>query len=242
MSSSSAAERRSIRIPGDGLQLSGIWLQPEDPVALLVLAHGAGAGMEHPHLERLAHRLAEQRVATLRYQFPYMERGTRRPDRAPVLERAVRDAVVFGAERADGLPVFAGGRSMGARMSVRAQVDAPLPVNGLVFFAFPLHRPLRIADPDPERLERATHLLEADLPMLFLAGSRDRLARPHLLEGVVDQIEAPNVQLHMVDTADHSFVPTRKSGRELEEVEQEIARVCAQWMQPLISGRTDQPD
>lgn len=240
---------RPVRIPSRDIELSGLWLQPEDAQALLVLAHGAGAGMEHPHLDRLARRLAEEQVATLRYQFPYMERGTRRPDRAPVLEQAVRDAVSFaraevertGGEEAGGLPIFAGGRSMGARMTARAHVAAALPVRGLVFFAFPLHRPLRVADPDPETLERAAHLFEVDVPMLFLAGSRDRLARPHLLEGVTSRIETPGLLLHMVDTADHSFVPTRKSGRDLEDVEQEIASVCARWMVQSLGGAAPVP-
>lgn len=227
---------RPVRIPTDGLELSALWLQPEAPRALLVIAHGAGAGMEHPHLERLVRHLAAVDIATLRYQFPYMERGARRPDRAPVLERAVRDAAQFAAAEAGDLPVFAGGRSMGARMTARAHVREALPALGLVFFAFPLHRPLRIADPDPEQLERAEHLLEVDLPMLFLAGSRDRLARPHLLEGVVDQIETPATRLHMIDTADHSFVPTRKSGRDLDDVEQEIAGTAARWMLQLGAG------
>lgn len=225
-----STDARPVRIATEGLELSGLLQRPANACALLVLAHGAGAGMEHPHLERLAGLLAEEGIASLRYQFPYMERGTRRPDRAPVLERAVRNAVEYGAAHADGLPVFAGGRSMGARMTARAHAQDPLPAAGIVFFAFPLHRPLRVADPDPETLERSKHLFEVDLPMLFLAGSRDRLSRPHLLERVVEEIEAPGTRLHMVDTADHSFVPTRKSGRELADVEREIVQVCADWM------------
>lgn len=229
------SDRRSVRIATGGLDVSAILLEPEDARAILVLAHGAGAGMEHPHLERLAVLLADRGVATLRYQFPYMERGTRRPDRPPVLEQAVRDAVAYAVEHAGGRPVFAGGRSMGARMTARAHVHEALPAAGLVFFAFPLHRPLRNADPDPDRLERADHLLRVDLPMLFLAGSRDRLARPHLLEEVVERIQTPGLRLHMVDTADHSFAPTRASGRDLDDVEREITRVSAEWMSQLVA-------
>lgn len=225
--------KRAVRIPTQGLDLSGVWMEPKRPVATLVLAHGAGAGMDHPHLERLAQLLADDAVATLRYQFPYMERGSGRPDRAPVLEQAVRDAVATATELAGGTPLFAGGRSMGARMSARAHAGSALPVRGLVFFAFPLHRPLRVADPDPARLERATHLFEIAAPMLFLAGSRDRLARPHLLQSVVEHIGTPPARLHMIDTADHSFVPTKKSGRQLSDVEREIAAACAQWMRQV---------
>ncbi len=216
-----------VLIARDDIKVSGLLMRPVHASALLVLGHGAGAGMEHPHLERLAGCLADHTIATLRYQFPYMEKGSRRPDRAPRLETTVRAAVSFAQEREAELPLFASGRSMGARMSARAHAQQPLDIKGLVFFAFPLHRPVNLSDPDPS-LERASHPLSIKEPMLFLAGTRDRLSRLHLLEQTLAQIESAT--LHVVDTADHSFIPTKKSGRELVDVEQELARVTAGWI------------
>ena len=198
--------------------------------ALLVLGHGAGAGMEHPHLERLACRLAERGVATLRYQFPYMQRGDRRPDRPPALEATVRAAVHGASELAADTPLFAGGRSMGARMTLRAAAQEPLPgVAGLVLFAFPLHRALRVRDDDPQRLERAVHLSRADLPMLLLQGTRDALARPHLLEAALGDTDPQRCRVHWIEGADHSFRTLKSLGRSLEEVETELADRVAPW-------------
>lgn len=209
------------------LAVSALLTRDANSRALLVLAHGAGAGMQHPHLERLVAQLCVHNIATLRYQFPYMEKGSRRPDRPAVLEETVQAAVRFAKHLAPALPLFAGGRSMGARMTARAHAGGPLPVLGLVFFAFPLHRAVNLRASDPT-LERASHLLQINDPMLFLAGTRDRLARLHLLEQTVAQVRSAT--LHVVDTADHSFVPTKKSGRALSDVEEELAAVAGRWM------------
>lgn len=219
-----------LRIDRDGVNVSAILRRPASSTVLLVLAHGAGAGMEHPHLERLTTALAAQGIATLRYQFPYMEEGSRRPDRAPLLEQTVRAAVTLAAEELGDLPIVAGGRSMGARMTARAQATKPLPALGLVFFAFPLHKPVNLADPDPS-LERASHLFETQCPMLFLAGTRDRLSRPHLIKDTVARTDAGT--LHLIETADHSFTPTKKSGRDQQQVEAELASVTGDWIQGL---------
>lgn len=216
-----------VTIEGDGIDVSGLLMRPETCNGLLVLGHGAGAGMDHPHLERLAQQLAHVKVATLRYQFPYKEKGSGRPDRAPVLEATVAAAVARARELAPELETFVGGRSMGARMAARAHASERLPVKGLVFFAFPLHRPVNLSAPDPT-LERAAHPLAITDPMLFLAGTRDRLSRLHLLEQTVNQIDSAT--LHVIDTADHSFQPTKKSGRTLADVEQELAHTTVSWM------------
>ena len=222
-----------LLIEHDNVKVQALLIRPRGAIALMTLAHGAGAGMEHPHLERLANRLADHRVATLRYQFPYMEQGSRRPDRAPQLEATVRAAVEFAREKHGDLPLFASGRSMGARMSARAHAKASLDVVGLVFFAFPLHRAVNLSDVDPS-LERAEHPLSIHQPMLFLAGTRDRLSRLHLLEQTLAQTKSAT--LHVVDTADHSFVPTKKSGRDLFEVEEELATVTADWVTAQIES------
>jgi hypothetical protein len=231
--STTGLTRREHRITTDELDVAAVSMMPAYPVALLALAHGAGAGMHHPHLERLAERLADQGLATLRYQFPYMEAGLRRPDRAPLLEATVRAACDHASRLHPDLPRFAAGRSMGARMTARAQSRSPLAVLGLVFFAFPLHPPVNLADPDP-CLERARHLSEVRVPMLFLAGERDRLARPHLLAGVAAELSLAT--LHQIATADHGFQPTRRSGRTLEDVEEELAAVTRSWIHRVLGS------
>jgi len=194
-----------------------VLLRPDDARALLVLGHGAGAGMRHPFMTALAERLADARIATLRYEFPYMERGSRRPDRAPVLEARVREAVVDAA--AHGLPLFAGGKSMGGRMTSRA---APLPgVRGIVFFGFPLH------PAGKPGIERADHLDAVDVPLLFLQGTRDKLAGLELLRPVVDRVGGT---LHVVDGADHGFSVLKRSGRTNDEVLDELAATAAAWI------------
>lgn len=171
---------------------------PRGAVALLVLAHGAGAGMRHSFMEQLAEALAEVGVATARWELPYMAAGKKRVDSPEVAERAVREAVVAAAalaRRAE-LPLFAGGKSFGGRMTSRAHAAEPLPVNGLVFFGFPLHPAKRPA------VERAAHLSAAMGPMLFLQGTRDDLADLTLLRPIVERIGAT---LHVLEGADHSM-------------------------------------
>ena len=190
---------------------------------MLVLAHGAGAGMEHAFMDALAAALAAQGAATFRYQFPYSERGSKRPDPAPLLESTVRSAVEAAAGLAGGLPLFAGGKSMGGRMTSQAAAKRPLEgVRGIAFFGFPLHA---IGKPG---VERAEHLNAVGIPLLFLQGSRDRLAELELLEPVVRKLGG-RATLHVVEDADHSFHVPARSGRTDADVLDELARTTAEW-------------
>jgi len=194
--------------------------RPHDAWCLYVLAHGAGAGMRHPFLESLAKALADEGVATLRYEFPYLEQGKRRIDPAPVLHARVREAVTAAAK--EQLPLFAGGKSMGGRMTSQAQALEPLPdVRGLAFVGFPLH------PAGKPGTERAAHLRDVRLPMLFLQGSRDDLADLALLRPVVEALS--RATLHVIDDADHSFHVRKQSGRGDAEVLVELARTFAAW-------------
>jgi uncharacterized protein len=214
-----------VTIAIDGSEsVSGLWLKPAAARACLVLAHGAGAGMAHKSMAALADGLAERGVATLRYQFPYMERGTRRPDPPAVAHAAVRAAVAEAARRAGELPLFAGGRSFGGRMTSQAQAAAPLPgVRGLVFFAFPLHPAGQPSD------ARAAHLAEVALPMLFLQGTRDELAQLDLLRPVVERLGA-RATLKLAQDADHAFHVPARTGRRDSDVLAELLDAAAAWM------------
>lgn len=221
-----ALEPVPLDIPGEpeGVGTPALWLGGPDAVAQLVLAHGAGAGMEHPALDRLTRLLCAHRIATLRYEFPYMAAGRRRPDRARVLEQTVRRAVAWAAATHPDLPLFAGGRSMGGRMTTRAEADEPLvAVRGIVLFAFPLHPPKKPGT------ERAAHLERVRKPMLFLQGTRDELARLELMRPVVERL-GEAARLHLVDGADHSFHVLVRSGRHDAEVEDEVAATAARWI------------
>jgi predicted alpha/beta-hydrolase family hydrolase len=220
-----AANEEKVTISlDDGASVSGLWLAPRTARACLVLAHGAGAGMTHKSMTALAEGLAERQIATLRYQFPYMERGSKRADPPPVAHRAVRAAVAEAARRAGGLPLFAGGRSFGGRMTSQAQALAPLTgVRGLVFFAFPLHPAGKPSD------ARAEHLSKVGIPMLFLQGTNDALAALNLLRPVVTKLGA-NATLALVEGADHSFHVPAKSGRKDAEVLAEVLDAAASWM------------
>lgn len=218
-----AATDLSIPLP-DGTSVSGLWLAPPDARAALVLAHGAGAGMTHRSMAAIAEGLAERGVATLRYQFPYMERGSRRPDPPPVAQAAVRAAVAEAARRTPALPLYAGGKSFGGRMTSQAQAAAPLDgVRGLVFFAFPLHPAGKPAD------TRAAHLAEVQSPMLFLQGTRDALAELDLLRPVIDRLGA-RAMLTLADGADHAFHVPARSGRSDADVLAALLDVAAAWM------------
>ena len=198
-------------------EISAIVDRPRDARALLVLGHGAGAGMRHRFLEELVARLTDRSIATLRYQFPYMEQGRKRPDHQSRLLPTVRAAVAAAAERAGELPLFAGGKSMGGRMTSLAASQEPLAgVRGLVFVGFPLHAPGR------DTSERADHLDAIEIPMLFLQGTRDRLARLDLLEPVCDRL-GERATLHIVDGGDHSFHVLKRSGRTDDEALDELA-------------------
>ncbi|HEX7078448.1 MAG TPA: alpha/beta family hydrolase [Candidatus Eisenbacteria bacterium] len=207
----------------DRVQVSTLRLEPARPTALYVLAHGAGAGMRHPFMESIARRLAEQGIGTLRYQFPYTEQGGRRPDPEPLLLATVRAAVAAGREAAGGLPLMAGGKSMGGRMTSRAAAAEPLEgVAGLVFLGFPLHPAGRPG------VSRADHLARVDLPMLFLQGTRDTLADLALLGPVVERL-GERATLRVIEHADHSFHVLKRSGRTDVEVMDELAQAMDEW-------------
>ncbi len=204
--------------------VSGLWQSPASPSACLVLAHGAGAGMTHRSMAATAEGLAERGVATLRYQFPYMEKGGKRVDPPPVAHAAVRAAAAEGLRRAGQVPLFAGGRSFGGRMTSQAQALAPLEgVRGLVFFAFPLHPTGKASD------DRAKHLSDVTIPMLFLQGTKDTLAELDLLQPLVARL-GPRATLALFDDADHSFHVPAKTGRKDAEVMAELLDTAAAWM------------
>ena len=215
-------------------EVSALLVRPPEPRAMLAFAHGAGAGIEHPFMSDMAQRLAGQGIATFRYHFPYMEAralsGRRRPpDRPHILVDTVRAAVARAGRLADGLPLLAGGKSMGGRMTSTAASEAPLPgVRGLVFFGFPLHAPGR-----PERAaERAAHLSDVTVPMLFLQGTRDALARWDLIERTCAAL-GPRATLQQLEGADHSFRVLKRSPRTNEEVADEMAASAVAWADRL---------
>jgi predicted alpha/beta-hydrolase family hydrolase len=209
---------------GDHGAVSALLLAPSDAVAAFVFAHGAGAGMRHAFMEALAQALAARRVATLRFNFPSMEQGGRRPDPPAVAQAAVRAAVDAAAGHCDGLPLFAGGKSFGGRMTSQAQAAAPLPsVRGLAFVGFPLHAAGR-AD-----TARADHLAQVQLPMLFLQGTRDALADAELMRTVAGRLGA-RATLRWFDDADHAFHVRARSGTTDEAVRAALAGALADWM------------
>ena len=214
-----------ISIPiREGETVSGIWQAPDNPRARLVLAHGAGAGMNHRAMTAIADGLCGQGVATLRYQFPYMELGRKRVDPPCVARATVRAAVAAAQDLAADLPLFAGGRSFGGRMTSQAQAQSPLDrVRGLVFLAFPLH-----AAGKPS-VERAAHLSQISLPMLFVQGPRDALADLALLQDVVGGL-GDRATLQLIADADHAFHVPARSGRKDADVLDEALAKAAAWM------------
>jgi predicted alpha/beta-hydrolase family hydrolase len=196
--------------------------KPASARALYVLAHGAGAGMRHPFMQTVAERLAERSVATLRYEFPYMSAGRRRPDPPHLLEAQVRAAVEEASKA--GLPMIAGGKSLGGRMTSRAAADGGLgDVKGLVYLGFPLHAPGRVSD------KRAAHLDSVEVPQLFIQGTRDALADLELMRAVCKRL-GDRATLHVVEGGDHSFKVLKKSGRDPEAVMDEIADAIDRWI------------
>jgi uncharacterized protein len=213
-----------IAVPGAG-EISALLVTPEHPSALYVLAHGAGAGMLHPFMEAMARRLAAHKIATLRYQFPYVENSKGRPDPEPILLATVRAAVEAGREAAGDIPLIAGGKSMGGRMTSRAAAEAPLDgVAGLAFLGFPLHPAGRPG------VGRADHLAKVNLPMLFLQGTRDTLADLELLRPVLEKLGS-RATLRVFDDADHSFHVRKKSGSSDDQVLDDMAQALAGWWQ-----------
>jgi predicted alpha/beta-hydrolase family hydrolase len=220
--------QHSVQFAVGDARVAGILDRPPEPRALLVLAHGAGAGMLHPFLNAMAARLAEREVATFRYQFPYMDARRRRPDPPETIVAGVRAAVNQARALVPGLPLFAGGKSFGGRMTSTAQGGEPLPgVRGLVFLGFPLHPPGRPGT------SRADHLDGVAVPMLFLQGTRDDFAGVDELQPVMRRL-GPRATLHVVDGADHSFHVLKRSGRTDAKVLHELADAIASWMTPLL--------
>jgi len=208
----------------NGETVSALWQSPADPTAVLVLAHGAGAGMTHRHMAATADGLEGLGVATLRYQFPYMEKGGKRPDPPAIAHAAVRAAAAEGLRRAGDLPLFAGGRSFGGRMTSQAQAKAALEgVRGLVFFAFPLH------PSGKPGVDRADHLADVAVPMLFLQGTKDTLAELDLLRPVVEGLGA-RATLVLADDADHSFHVPARTGRKDADVLADLLAQAVTWM------------
>jgi uncharacterized protein len=213
---------------GDAGEVSALWLRPHAARCALALAHGAGAGMRHAFLEAAAERLAARGIATLRYQFPYMEAGSRRPSPRTLLLATVRAAVDAASRAAPELPLLAGGKSMGGRMTSLAAAEAPLPgVRGLVFLGFPLHPAGRPAS------ERGEHLRDVALPMLFLQGTRDGLADLGRVWALCAGLGA-RATLHVALGCDHSFHVLVRSGRTDAQVQDELADAVATWAAALV--------
>jgi predicted alpha/beta-hydrolase family hydrolase len=209
-------------------KVSALLMRPKNARWLLVLGHGAGAGMRHKFMEASVGRLANNEIATFRYQFPYMERGTKRPDPRPILLTTVRSAVDAAIEATGELPLLAGGKSMGGRMTSMAAAESPLPnVQGLVFFGFPLHPPGQTST------ERSDHLANVTVPMLFLQGTRDSLANLDLLQPICKKL-GKLARLHVINSADHSFHVLKSSGRTDDQVMEELGKTVSMWASRLV--------
>ena len=220
------SEPLTFDVTGAGT-VSALLLQPEEARWLLLLAHGAGAGMRHPFMESLANELAAVNIATLRYQFPYMEQRRGRPDSPAVATATVAAASSAAREAAPALPILAGGKSFGGRMTSQAAADSLLPgVRGLVFFGFPLHPPNRPSN------KRADHLSKVPMPMLFLQGTRDTLADLTLLQPIARQL-GTLATLHIIESADHSFHVLKSSGKTDAAILTELAQTTASWADRL---------
>lgn len=224
-------KRTELKVGNSGLaSMSAVLDMPSNAMALFVLAHGAGAGMHHPFMEDLSRYLCDEQVATLRYQFPYMERGSKRPDHRSVLVASVRSAVDAGRRSCPSLPLVAGGKSMGGRMTSLAASEEPLPkVRGIVFVGFPLHAPGRPS------VDRSAHLEDVRVPMLFLQGTRDKLADLGLLEPVCSRL-GRRATLSVIENGDHSFHMPKRSGRTDGEVLRELAHTIREWIKTLPAG------
>jgi len=216
---------RELKIAvGESTAVSALLTLPPEARTCFVLAHGAGAGMTHKFMADVAEGLAGRGVATLRYQFPYMEKGSRRPDPPAVAHAAVRAAVAAATQHCPGLPLIAGGKSFGARMTSQAQAKTPLAgVRGLAFLGFPLHPAGKPSS------DRADHLSEVKIPMLFLQGTNDKLAELDLLKPVVAKLGA-RATLHLVEGADHSFHVPARSGRRDSEVMADVLDIFVAWI------------
>jgi predicted alpha/beta-hydrolase family hydrolase len=221
-----AADLRLYVSPTIG-EVPAFLLRPPDAWLLYVMAHGAGAGMRHQFLERVSASLGARGVATFRYQFPYMDAGRNRPDAPPILEETVRAAVMKAGEIVPELPIVAGGKSLGGRMTSSAAATAPLDrARGLVFLGFPLH------PPGQPGTHRADHLQSVDVPMLFLQGTRDGFARLDLITDVTSRLKSL-ATLHLVEGSDHSFGVPKRAGRSQDQVTDELADAIVGWARAL---------
>jgi predicted alpha/beta-hydrolase family hydrolase len=226
-----SAETQTLELSVEDEAVDALWLTPANARAAYVFAHGAGAGMTHPSMSTIAEGLAERGVATLRYQFPYMQAKSKRPDPPKLCHAAVRAAVAEAARLSPGLPLFAGGRSFGGRMTSQAQALAPLAgVCGLIFLGFPLH------PAGKPSIERAKHLSDVQIPILFLQGTRDDLAQLDLLRPVVDALGA-RATLALFEDADHSFHVPARTGRKDADVRADLLNAMTHW----IDQRTPKP-
>jgi uncharacterized protein len=229
----SASSTQPVTIAVDDAQrVSGLLQVPSPAVACYVFAHGAGAGMTHPFMQNMADALAARRIATLRYQFPYMEKGTKRPDSPQLAQATVRAAVTHAARLLPGVVLIAGGKSFGGRMTSQAQAASPLAgVQGLAFLGFPLHPAGKPSD------ERASHLTETHIPMLFLQGTRDDLADLALLQALAERL-GKRATLKLFADADHSFHVPKRSGRTDSQVIGEVSDALVDWLETrLAPGR-----
>jgi uncharacterized protein len=223
-----SANPQSVTIAvDDAHRVSGLLQVPPKAHACYVMAHGAGAGMAHPFMASFANHLAERGIATLRYQFPYMERGSKRPDSPALAQATVRAAVAAASRLIPELSLFAGGKSFGGRMTSQAQAASPLTgVHGLVFLGFPLHPPEKPSD------ERGAHLFDVRVPMFFMQGTRDEFADLVLLKALVGKLGA-RATLKLFDDADHSFHVPARTGRKDSEIRTEMADAMAEWLRDL---------
>ena len=217
-------EITELEIQVGDMFVGGLLRRPPMTTAMYLFAHGAGAGMRHPFMEAASRALAERRIATLRYEFPYMAAGRRMPDRQSTLVDTVRAAARAALDLAPELPLFAGGKSMGGRMTSAAASEDPVSgIRGIAFYGFPLHRPGDESD------ARADHLVDIPLPMLFLQGTRDRLADLERVRGVCDRLGS-RATLQVVEGADHGFSVLKRSGRTDAGVQEEMADAVTGWI------------
>lgn len=213
----------------EGRSVSGLLQAPRKAAACYVMAHGAGGGMAHPFMAAIADGLAARGIATLRYQFPYMEKGSKRPDAPKLAQATVRAAVAEASRRMPELALVAGGKSFGGRMTSQAQSVSPLSgVRGLAFLGFPLHPARTPSD------ERAVHLAAVRIPMLFLQGTRDELADLPLLQALAGRL-GPCAKLELFEDADHSFHVPARTGRKDAQIRDEISDALADWIQSTIA-------
>jgi hypothetical protein len=223
-------KQQPVTITVNDMSVSGLLQTPHGARACYVMAHGAGAGMSHPFMAAVANGLAERGIATLRYQFPYMEQGSKRPDAPKLAQSTVRAAVLESSRLVPELSLVAGGKSFGGRMTSQAQAASPLPrVHGLVFLGFPLHPSGRPSD------ERGAHLFQIEIPMLFLQGTRDALAGTQLMQGIVQQLGS-RATLTLFEGADHSFRVPKRTGRTDAEVRSDMLDALARWTETVISS------